>query len=262
MYYYLVIEITHRRHNKHLRKEYLTSCLLPFPILSTTLIPSIWSFLLTFSNFRRFSGHLPNESITQNKWSSRWVTVYRSSSKNLSLQQPINGKSVHHRFYGTPTTQNGTNNEDKTVATKTTTTTTPNAASTVARKGKFSKLKRMQKSWGWKAGVGWTILSVLDWWLLAAGGWLTWRSLLLKWTPIGVGLATFIHWHLHNQKCDRLGQPRTASKVMVRIWISNSFPRSSHVFIHLIWMILLADWNVLFSTVTLNQPNMGLACRL
>lgn len=73
----------------------------------------------------------------------------------------------------------------------------------------------MQKSWGWKAGVGWTILSVLDWWLLAAGGWLTWRSLLLKWTPIGVGLATFIHWHLHNQKCDRLGQPRTASKIMV-----------------------------------------------
>lgn len=222
-------------------------------------IPSISINIISF-DFLRFSEHLQNENIKQNKWSTRWITVYRSSSKDLSLQQPVNGKSVHHRFYGTPT-QNGTNlNEDKTVATKTTTT---NAASTVARKGKFSQLKRMQKSWGWKAGVGWTILSVLDWWLLAAGGWLTWRSLLLKWTPIGVGLATFIHWHLHNQKCDRLGQPRTASKVMVRICAIQHWSAFTRRWVYMdLELILFSDWNVLFSTVTLNQPNMGLASRL
>lgn len=92
-------------------------------------------------------------------------------------------------------------------------------AASSTNKGKFSKLKRVRKSWGWKAGAGWTILSVLDWWLLAAGGWLTWRSLVLKWTPIGIGLATLLHWHLHNRKCDKLGQTRTASRIMVGIFL-------------------------------------------
>lgn len=92
--------------------------------------------------------------------------------------------------------------------------------SSAAKKGKFSKLKRIRKSWGWKAGAGWTILSVLDWWLLAAGGWLTWRGILLKFTPLGIGLATIVHYHLHNQKCDRLNQPRTASKFMVNFFFS------------------------------------------
>lgn len=73
----------------------------------------------------------------------------------------------------------------------------------------------MRKSWSWKAGAGWTILSVLDWWLIAAGGWLTWRGLFLKWTPIGIGLVAVLHWHLRNQECDRKGLPRTASKWMV-----------------------------------------------
>lgn len=91
-------------------------------------------------------------------------------------------------------------------------------ATTLSKKGKFKKIIR--KSWGWKAGAGWTILSVLDWWLLAAGGWLTWRNLILKWTPIGIGIASLVHWHLHYRKCDKLGQPRTASRIMVNnFWL-------------------------------------------
>lgn len=119
-------------------------------------------------------------------------------------------KNVHHRFYSTKQVT-----ETKLNGQTTTTTTTTSSSSSSTKKGKFSKLKRIRKSWGWKAGAGWTILSVLDWWLLAAGGWLTWRGLFLKWTPIGIGLATLVHWHFHNQKCDRLNQPRTASKLMV-----------------------------------------------
>lgn len=83
------------------------------------------------------------------------------------------------------------------------------------KKGKSNKIRKIRKSWSWKAGAGWTILSMLDWWLIAAGGWLTWRGLFLKWTPIGISLVAAAHWHLRNQECDRKGLPRTASKWMV-----------------------------------------------
>lgn len=151
----------------------------------------------------RFFGHLSNANFTQSKWSTRWITIYKSPSNSTNSQQVVNNKGISHRYYATKPSANET---------KTTTST-----STIAKKGKFSKLKRIRKSWGWKAGAGWTILSIMDWWLLAAGGWLTWRNVFLKWTPIGIGLATLAHWHFHNQKCDRLGQPRTASRIMVRI---------------------------------------------
>ncbi|XP_031630880.1 phosphatidylserine decarboxylase proenzyme, mitochondrial [Contarinia nasturtii] len=147
---------------------------------------------------RIFSGHFTNIDVTQSKWASRWITVYKSSnSTNLS----INSKNIPHRYYSVKQ-----GNENK--------------AEISTKKGKFSKLKRIRKSWGWKAGAGWTVLSVLDWWLLAAGGWLTWRSMILKWTPIGIGLASLLHWHLHNRKCDTLGQPRTASKIMAEVYCS------------------------------------------
>ncbi|XP_055309180.1 phosphatidylserine decarboxylase proenzyme, mitochondrial isoform X2 [Sitodiplosis mosellana] len=54
----------------------------------------------------------------------------------------------------------------------------------------------------------------------ATGGWLTWRNLILKWTPIGIGLASLVHWHLHYRKCDELGQPRTASRFMTEVYCS------------------------------------------
>lgn len=156
---------------------------------------------LLFLYVYRFFGHFTNTNFTQSKWSTRWITIYKSPMNSTNSQQVANNKGISHRYYATKPV-----NETKTTS----------ATSTIAKKGKFSKLKRIRKSWGWKAGAGWTILSVLDWWLLAAGGWLTWRNVFLKWTPIGIGLATLAHWHFHNQKCDRLGQPRTASRIMVR----------------------------------------------
>lgn len=139
---------------------------------------------------------MANVNVIQSKWATRWITIYKSPCNSTNL--PNNNKN--HRYYTTKQM-----NETKV------------ASST--KKGKFSKLKRVRKSWGWKAGIGWTILSVLDWWLLAAGGWLTLRSLVLKWTPIGIGLATLLHCHLHNRKCDELGQTRTASRIMVGIFL-------------------------------------------
>lgn len=165
-----------------------------------------------------FSGQLTNISFAQSKWSARWITIYKSTPNGTNSQ---NGKTLPHRYYSSKSQQQ---QQPPIETTNTTNTTSSSTISTTTRKGKFSKLKRIRKSWGWKAGAGWTIISVLDWWLLAAGGWLTWRGLFLKWTPIGIGIATFMHWHLHNQKCDSLKQPRVASRFMVsRIWLEVDF---------------------------------------
>lgn len=86
-------------------------------------------------------------------------------------------------------------------------------------KGKFRKLsKTIHRQWTWSAGAGWTILSVLDWWLLVAGGWLSWQGALLRWTPLGVCLAAAIQWHMHNRDLDRKGLPRTATKWQTHVY--------------------------------------------
>lgn len=86
-------------------------------------------------------------------------------------------------------------------------------------KGKFLKLsKTIPRQWTWSAGAGWTILSVLDWWLLVAGGWLSWQGALLRWTPLGVCLAAAIQWHLHNRDLDKKGLPRTATKWQTNVY--------------------------------------------
>uniref|UniRef100_A0A6M2DZ83 Phosphatidylserine decarboxylase proenzyme, mitochondrial n=1 Tax=Xenopsylla cheopis TaxID=163159 RepID=A0A6M2DZ83_XENCH len=41
----------------------------------------------------------------------------------------------------------------------------------------------MTKRWKWRS-----VLSVFDWWILAAGGWVTWRGVLTRWTPLGICL--------------------------------------------------------------------------
>lgn len=86
-----------------------------------------------------------------------------------------------------------------------------------SKKGKFTKFKRLRKSWSWKAGAGWTILSVLDWWLLAAGGWLTWRGVFLKWTPLGICIVAAVQWHLIKDDHEKKGLARTASQWQVGI---------------------------------------------
>lgn len=90
-------------------------------------------------------------------------------------------------------------------------TNTGNAAT--GQGGTKGKLNKIRRKWRWGAGA--TILSVLDWWLLAAGGWLTWRGVFLRWTPIGFCLMAAAHWHLHNKEMDRKGLPRTASQWQV-----------------------------------------------
>lgn len=81
---------------------------------------------------------------------------------------------------------------------------------------KGNEFKKIKQKWRWgAAGAYWTILSVLDWWLLAAGGWLTWRGVFMRWTPIGLCMFAATHWHLHNKDLDRKGLPRTASQWQV-----------------------------------------------
>jgi len=83
------------------------------------------------------------------------------------------------------------------------------------RKGKLLK-----KEWIHKAGAGWTLFSFLDWWLLAAGGWLTWRGVFMRWTPLGICLIAAAHWHLHNRDLDKKGLPRTATQWQMSVYRS------------------------------------------
>lgn len=72
------------------------------------------------------------------------------------------------------------------------------------------KLHKIQK---WKWSAGWTILSILDWWLLAAG--FTWQRIFLRWTPVGICFIAAASWHLHNRECISKGLPKTAPKWQV-----------------------------------------------
>jgi phosphatidylserine decarboxylase len=79
----------------------------------------------------------------------------------------------------------------------------------------------LKHKWRWDAaGAYLTVISVIDWWLLAAGGWLTWRGIFLRWTPIGLCLFAAAQWHLHNKEQDRKGLPRTASQWQMNIYCS------------------------------------------
>lgn len=89
---------------------------------------------------------------------------------------------------------------------------------------KGNEFRKIKQKWRWgAAGAYWTILSVLDWWLLAASGWLTWRGVFLRWTPIGLCVIAATNWHLHNKDLDRKGLPRTASQWQVNCIKFRSF---------------------------------------
>jgi hypothetical protein len=94
-------------------------------------------------------------------------------------------------------------------------------------KGKVHKIHK----WKWSAGAGWTILSILDWWLLAAGGWLSWQGVFFRWTPIGICIIAATQWHLHNKECTRNGLPRTAPAWQV-IFKTLTFPYHHHLNFH------------------------------
>ncbi|XP_062559597.1 uncharacterized protein LOC134224275 isoform X2 [Armigeres subalbatus] len=54
----------------------------------------------------------------------------------------------------------------------------------------------------------------------AAGGWLTWRGVFLRWTPIGICMIAAAQWHLHNRELDRKGLPRTAASWQMNMYCS------------------------------------------
>lgn len=142
----------------------------------------VWNWF-AFS-YRRLSKAAVNFKPIPNKWSAKWTVVRRSISSGKHQDQNSN----HHQQQQQQQQQGRQS------------------------KGKFNKI---QRKWSWKAGAGWTILSVLDWWLLAAGGWLTWRGVFLRWTPIGICMIAAAQWHLHNRELDRKGLPRTAASWQV-----------------------------------------------
>ncbi|XP_052865528.1 phosphatidylserine decarboxylase proenzyme, mitochondrial isoform X1 [Anopheles cruzii] len=129
----------------------------------------------------------PNPNPKQ--WTTRWTIVQRTIYGSRHQQQQQSTSSHQHQHQHQQT------------------------ASGKSR----SKFRR---KWSWKAGAGWTILSVLDWWLLAAGGWLTWRGVFLRWTPISICMVVAAKWHLHNRELDKKGLPRTAAKWQAKVYCS------------------------------------------
>lgn len=117
------------------------------------------------------------------QWTTNWIVVKRPFSKSQAQYAPTNNQKA-------------------------------------GGKGKLHKIKR---KWRWGCGAGWTILSVLDWWLLAAGGWLQWQGTVLRWTPLGVALMAAAQWHFHNRECERKGLPRTAPHWQVS-FVGQAYP--------------------------------------
>lgn len=137
----------------------------------------------------RFTQSINFRPTTQIKWTPKWTMIRRNGT--TGKQQGITG--------GTTGTNGGQQGSGKT-------------------KGKLNKIKIFRTKWSWRAGAGWTILSVLDWWLLAAGGWLTWKGVVLRWSPLGLCTYAAIQWYLHNKELDKQGLPRTATKWQVIIF--------------------------------------------
>lgn len=141
----------------------------------------------------RFRLSTVTHGTAQRNWTPRWFNIrksFKSTGTNSSYGKPFsNGETVDiTKKLSTKADQQGS-----------------------SKKGKLNKLKKFHKWWSWKAGAGWTILSVLDWWLLAAGGWLTWRGVFLKWTPLGLCLVAAAQWTMINDGPNGKGQPRTAT---------------------------------------------------
>ncbi|XP_026463031.1 phosphatidylserine decarboxylase proenzyme, mitochondrial-like isoform X3 [Ctenocephalides felis] len=73
--------------------------------------------------------------------------------------------------------------------------------------------KGMTKSWKWRS-----VLSVFDWWILAAGGWVTWRGVLTRWTPLGICLIVAMQWR--SRRKDGGADVKTASDFEIQCYTS------------------------------------------
>ncbi|XP_037036970.1 phosphatidylserine decarboxylase proenzyme, mitochondrial isoform X1 [Bradysia coprophila] len=145
---------------------------------------------------------------TQRNWTPRWFNIrksFKSTGTNSNYGKPFSNGETVEITKKLATKGNGDQQGQQHSSSK---------------KGKLNKLKKFHKLWSWKAGAGWTILSVLDWWLLAAGGWLTWRGVFLKWTPLGLCLVAAAQWTMINDGPNGKGQPRTATAWQTNIYCS------------------------------------------
>lgn len=136
-----------------------------------------------------------------------------------------------------------------------------NGTNTKQSQGKQGKLHRIRRKWRWGAGAaGWTVLSFLDWWLLIVGGYLSWQSIFLRWTPLGVVIVAAAQWHLHNREQHRLGLPRTAPGWQVNDSCSCQF---WHLFMlnETLFFAILTDNVLLLPTVEDYEPKLGMAGR-
>lgn len=139
---------------------------------------------------------------TQRNWTPRWFNIRKTfkSSSNATYGKPFNnGDAVD--FTKKLTAKGNADQQGQ--------------QHSSSKKGKLNKLKKFHKLWSWKAGAGWTIFTILDWWLLAAGGWLTWRGVFLKWTPLGICLVAAAQWTMINDGPNGTRQPRRATSWQV-----------------------------------------------
>lgn len=164
-------------------------------------IHSYIDFWIDFS----LSGIVNCRPAIQNKWTTPWLTAQKvSKSTNGNNKNSLVNANVAGQ-YSRQSSKNGDLQQQPLQQQQ-------QQGGYSSKKGKVNKFKRIQNLWSWKAGAGWTILSVLDWWLLAAGGWLTWRGVFLKWTPLGICIIAAVQWHyLTNDERNQKGLPRTAS---------------------------------------------------
>lgn len=140
------------------------------------------NFKLIYCNYYRLA-KMCNYHTIQNKWTANWI--YRNSQKShhsITNNNNINSKIIpksadgHQHFHQKFKQQQYRHNHDHNKTT-----------------GKY--ILTFQNSWKWKFGYGWTILSILDWWLLAAAGLFTWRGIFFKVTPIiGLCLLGVVQW--------------------------------------------------------------------
>jgi hypothetical protein len=143
-----------------------------------------WKLLMKIFRFFFRIPKIGNFRPISKQWSPKWGVVKRSLTRQ-SNKNCGSGGQPHHQF----STQGG---------------------------GKTQGKIKLKHKWRWDAaGAYLTVISVIDWWLLAAGGWLTWRGVFLRWTPLGFCLFAATQWHLHNREQDRKGLPRTASQWQV-----------------------------------------------
>lgn len=163
------------------------------------------------SSCNRFSSLVSCRTSMRNQWSSSGSIVGSATTPAVHVTQKT--------YKSLPTNHNHV--KQSTAPTQTTKYQSSSSSSS-SRKGmainhKTMRISSCRNSWRWTAVAGWTILSFLDWWLKAAGGWFTLRGVFLKWTPIGICIVAAVQWQWQFQanKNEQQLQQRKATEWQV-----------------------------------------------